>query len=204
MGHSHFDDRAHDWDDDPERVMNATQVAEAIRAKVPLTGSERMLEYGAGTGLVAQMLRPSVREITLADASAGMRAAAQRKVEAGVFAPDTRVWDLDLAQQSAPDEQFDLVVTSLVLHHIPDLAPVLVGFRQLVAPGGHVAIADLDTEDGSFHAHLHDFDGHAGFDRHALIRSLEEVGFRDASASDCSTIDKEGQAFPVFLVVAKG
>ena len=29
-----------------------------------------------------------------------------------------------------------------------------------MSSGGSVTIADLDREDGSFHEHLHDFDGH--------------------------------------------
>jgi len=33
--------------------------------------------------------------------------------------PGARVWDLDLSSDPPPDEQFDLVVTVLTLHHIP-------------------------------------------------------------------------------------
>ena len=98
---------------------------------------------------------------------------AEGKVADGQLPADTRVWDLDLESGSAPDERFDLVVASLVLHHVHDIPRVLAGFRDLLDPGGHVAIADLDTEDGSFHAQVHDFDGHPGFDRDQIVRWLE-------------------------------
>ena len=210
----HFDITAHDYDDQ-EKVDRAADVAAAVIATVPLTGQERVLEYGAGTGLVAQALQGDVGGLTLADTSSGMRQVAGQKVADGRLKAGTRVVDLDLTAvgpdglppgdtgQALADAPFDLVLSSLVLHHIPDLAPVLAGFHRLLAPGGHVAIADLDTEDGSFHAHLHDFDGHDGFDRHGLAEALRAAGFTGVFVQDCSTVVKDGQDFPVFLAVAR-
>lgn len=80
---------------------------------------------------------------------------------------------------------------------------MLTGFFALLAPGGHVAIADLDAEDASFHAGLEGFDGHDGFDRHQLTRDLQEAGFQDVRVSDCTTIAKDGRDFPVFQAVAR-
>lgn len=202
MSADHFDSTATTYDDE-EKADRAREIADGIRAGVRLTGAERVLEYGAGTGLVSQALADDVARLTLADASSGMREVARRKVVDGLLPSGTRVWDLDLTEQPAPQESFDLVVSSLVLHHIRDLEPVLTGFRSLVAPGGHLAIADLDTEDGSFHAHLHDFDGHDGFDRHGLARDLEAAGFSEVRVGDCSTVVKHGETFPVFLALAR-
>lgn len=207
MTRAHFDSRAQEWDQDPDKVVRAQAVADTVRAAVPLEAGERVLEYGAGTGLVAQALAGHVGPLTLADSSAGMRQVAEEKVAAGALPPGTRVWGLDLADRAvsapAPDERFDLVVTSLVLHHIPQLSPVLSGFHALLEVGGHVAIADLDAEDGSFHSGLDGFDGHDGFERRVLSRQLEEAGFADVRFTDCTTIVKDGQEFSVFLAVAR-
>ncbi|HEY4616315.1 MAG TPA: class I SAM-dependent methyltransferase [Citricoccus sp.] len=204
MADEHFDEAAATWDAEPGKAEEARRLADALTSALALTGDERLLEYGAGTGLVTQALVPHVGAVTLADRSAGMRRVAEDKVAQGALPPGTRVWDLDLETGSAPDEQFDLVVASLVLHHVHDVPRVLAGFRACLAPGGHVAIADLDTEDGSFHAHLHDFDGHPGFDRHQLARWLTDAGFTGVSVRDFSTIDKDGTPFPVFLATAGG
>lgn len=203
MANEHFDALSTTWDLDPGKVAESQQLAEAITARLSLTGRERLLEYGAGTGLVSQQLVPHVGPVTLADSSAGMRRVAEEKIAGGLLPAGTRVWDLDLESGGAPDERFDLVVASLVLHHVHDVERVLTGFRGVLEPGGHVAIADLDTEDGSFHAHLHDFDGHPGFDRHQLARWLSEAGFEDVSVRDCLSIDKDGTPFPVFLATAR-
>jgi predicted TPR repeat methyltransferase len=204
MADEHFDAAAATWDLEPGKVAEARRLADAITTRLALSGRERLLEYGAGTGLVSQALVPHVGAVTLADSSAGMRRVAKEKVAGGLLPAGTRVWGLDLESGTTPDERFDLVVASLVLHHVHDVPRVLSGFRGLLAPGGHVAIADLDTEDGSFHAHLHDFDGHPGFDRRQLARWLEEAGFEDVEVRDFTTIDKDGTPFPVFLATARG
>ena len=83
---SDFDDKAKTWDDDPAKVDRAKVVAEAIRETVPLHTSTRLLEYGAGTGLVSQSLAGHVGSVTLAEPSAGMRAVMHDKVVAGLLA----------------------------------------------------------------------------------------------------------------------
>jgi len=197
---SRFDEKAATWDADPAKVERARAVADCIVATLTLDRTERLLEYGAGTGLVTQALRDAVGPVTLADTSAGMRDVMHEKIAAGALV-DARVWALDLATEPPPDEQFDLIVTVMTLHHIPDLAPVLTGFAQLLAPGGHVCIADLEKEDGSFHGA--DFAGHQGFERAALTDSLTRAGFTQVAFADCTTMIRDGVAYPVFLATAR-
>ena len=203
MGSEHFDEKAADWDSDPDKVARAQEVARAVAANVPLGTQTRLLEYGAGTGLVTQALLDRVGQVTLADNSPGMRAVMQQKINAGQLPADTRVWDLDLEHQTAPPGRFDVIVSSLVLHHVLTLAPVLEGLTSMLEPGGTLCIADLDAEDGSFHGHRHDFHGHDGFDRDELARSLESAGLTDVVVSDCTTILREGTPYSVFLATAR-
>lgn len=201
MSDNRFDAKAATWDDDPSHVERADAVALAIRNAIALDPSVRMLEYGAGTGLVSQALRDAVGPITLADTSAGMRMVMQDKIAAGVIT-DARVWDIDLATSAASvaDEQFDLVVTVMTLHHLGDLAPVLSNFAAVLASGGHLAIVDLDEEDGSFH---HDgFAGHHGFDHAALADDLRRAGFHDVTFERCHHVVRDGHTYPLFLAMA--
>ena len=115
---------------------------------------------------------------------------------------DARVWDLDLASAPLPtsEEEFDLIVTVMALHHLPRLEPVLSNFATLLAEGGHVAIVDLDEEDGTFHAE--GFDGHHGFDHDALGHDLRRAGFTNVSFQPCHEIVREGRTYPLFLATA--
>src|SRR5690554_3935123 len=54
--HSHFDEKASTWDD-ADKVRRSDEIARAVAAAVPLATTTRVLEYGAGTGLVSQALQ---------------------------------------------------------------------------------------------------------------------------------------------------
>ena len=165
-----------------------------------LDPSVRMLEYGAGTGLVTQALRDAVGPVTLVDSSSGMRAVMEDKIASGAIA-DARVWNLDLTTDPAPDERFELIVTAMTLHHIVDLDPVLAKLAELLVDGGHLCIADLEHEDGSFHGA--DFHGHHGFDRGELTSRLERAGFTDVSIESCGHAVRSSGTYPVFLATSR-
>ena len=199
-GSAFFDERAGTWDEDPAKVERAAVVADAIVANVPLAPGTRLLEYGAGTGLVTQALRDHVGPVTLVDSSQGMRSVMQAKIDAGTL-PAARVWALDLASEAPPSEQFDLIVTVMTLHHIEDLARVLGSFAALLTPEGHLCIADLDHEDGSFHGE--GFAGHHGFRRTELADQLAAAGFGETQFEDCHEMVRDGVPYSVFLAVAR-
>ncbi|WP_027945893.1 class I SAM-dependent methyltransferase [Amycolatopsis taiwanensis] len=194
---SSFDEKAATWDDQA-KTKRAHVVAAAIRRAVNPTGATRVLEYGAGTGLVSQELAGSVGPLTLADPSKGMREVMHSKLATGALPASSRIWDLDLSAGRIPDERFDLVVTVMTLHHIPDLTPVLDGFARLLDSGGHLCVVDLVKEDGSFH-HDGDFHGHHGFDTQDLSTKLESAGFTDVHVEQVYEVVKDGATYPLFL-----
>lgn len=191
-----FDERAATWDDNPSHVERAAAVARSVADAVPLDRSMRMLEYGAGTGLVSEALRDRVGHVTLADPSSGMRDVIQSKIDAGAL-PGAEVSALDLAVEPAPDRRYELIVTVMTLHHIPYLDPVLAGFAQLLSPGGHLCIVDLEQEDGSFHGE--GFGGHHGFERAALTTALTTAGFGEVSFTECHRMVRDDVIYPLFL-----
>lgn len=191
-----FDERAATWDDDPQKVERARQIAEAIREAIPLTSEMRLLEYGAGTGLLAQFLAPHVGPLTLADPSEGMRAVMHDKVERGDL-PGARVIDIDLAAS----DRFDLVVSLLALHHVPEPATALMRLGAATDPGGWIALVDLEAEDGSFHGE--GFGGHHGFEQERLRGLLEAAGYGPASFTRVHAITKNDRDYPLFLAVAR-
>jgi ubiquinone/menaquinone biosynthesis C-methylase UbiE len=195
-----FDERASTWDDDPAKRARAAAAAAAIREAIDLSPPDRLLEYGAGTGLLSEELAADVGSITVTDPSRGMREVMERKVAAGVL-PGARVLDLDLSRDPVPGDRFDLIVAAMVLHHVPDLAPVLRGFAEVAAPRAALCIVDLDREDGSFHGD--GFDGHDGFDREELSGWLREAGFGTPEFRDCHQVHRQGRDYPLFLAVSR-
>lgn len=205
MHESSFDDRAATWDDDPAKVERGRTVADGVADAVALGPDTRVLEYGAGTGLASQALADRVGAITLADSSQGMREVAQQKVADGVLPSGTRVWDLDLTTQDAPDERFDLVLAVLALHHVEAQAlDVLLGrLAAMLDPGGRLCVADLEEDvEGAFHAEHDDFTGFHGFRHRDLEGRLEAAGFTDVEFRPCGHVVKHDREFPMFLATA--
>jgi predicted TPR repeat methyltransferase len=199
MSISSFDERAATWDT-PDKVERVNAIAAAIGEAIPLNTRMRMLEYGAGTGLVTEALQGRVGPVTLVDTSAGMRAVMEGKIASGIL-PEARVWNVDLADGSVPNERFDVIVTAMVLHHVADVDHLLANFAALLEPGGYVCIVDLDVEDGSFHGE--GFGGHHGFDRDDLAHRLGTAGFSTVAVSDCYRLEKDNGIFSLFLATAQ-
>jgi SAM-dependent methyltransferase len=208
-GHDHdgrsFDERARDWDDE-EKVERARIVAAAIRAAVTPDDHTRVLEYGAGTGLATQFLAQGpLGPVTLADPSAGMREVMAEKAADGRLPAGASIVDLaldDAEKGDPPRGAFDLVVTVMALHHVPDPRAVLAGFGAVLARGGRLCIVDLVAEDGSFHADT-DFDVHDGFDEAELTAWLVDEGFEDVTFDTVHELDKDGRSYPLFLATAR-
>lgn len=199
---SSFDERARTWDDD-SKIERARLVGEAIREAVPIDSSTRLLEYGAGTGLVSQELADRVGSVTLADSSTGMREMMEEKVAVGSLPTGARIWDLDLTIHAPPRKRFDLIVTVMTLHHVPELAPVLDGFAAMLAEDGHLCVVDLEEEGGDFHHGHDDFHGHDGFAHEDLASRLRAAGFDDVRFEPCDEVEKDGRPFPLFLAVVR-
>jgi len=201
---AHFDSKARQWDENPVFQDRANKIAAAIAAAVPLNTSMRALDYGSGTGMLSFPLQDRLGQITLKDTSAGMLAVAEEKIAAwGIGNMTTRL--MDLTAEPMPDERYDLIYSSMTLHHIPDTDAILAAFRALLNPGGWLCIADLDKEDGSFHgSHV---DVHHGFERSALATQAAQAGFNEIDFSTVFEISKDtengARAYPVFLMVAR-
>ena len=200
-----FDDRAKDWDADPTKVERAYAIADAIIASVPLRSDMRMLEYGCGTGLLGFRLRPHIGDLTLADVSDGMLDVVREKL---VAKPDAHVRPIKLdlvVSEQLVDRRFDIVCTAMTLHHIPDTDAILTRFAAVLEPSGYLCIADLDTEDGSFHGPGEDV--HRGFDRQALGDKTANAGLRVVRFVTAYTMHKMAagamRAYPIFLMVAR-
>ena len=199
---SSFDARARTWDDDPRRVKLAESIFAALERAVPLRAEWTALDYGAGTGLLALALAARVRRVLAVDASAGMLAVLAEKARAGGCA-NVAGLRADFATDALPAGPFDLVVSAMTLHHVADVAGLLRKFFALLAPGGRIALADLDTEDGSFHGPDAPGVHHHGFDRAALARQLAAAGFIDVRFSDAARSEKNGRVYAVFLAAAR-
>ncbi len=203
---SRFDEAAQQWDNNPARVALARAVGEAIQRTVPIQPHWHALDYGAGTGLLTLNLQPRVAALVALDASKGMLEQLTRKLAtAGIGNVETRLWNLEA--QPFPETGYDLVVSSMTLHHLRDVPLVLKRLAAVLRPGGWLAVADLDVEDGSFHGQADDV-FHHGFERSEVAKWLGIAGLSEVRVSSAHAITKPSasnqmRTYEVFLAVGQ-
>jgi SAM-dependent methyltransferase len=200
--HKRFDDEAATWDDDPGHEKRQVAVAQAIQQAVELGPRMKAVDVGGGTGRLSILLADLVGSVVVTDPSAGMVQVARERIEEAGLGDRLRAVQADLTTDPL-DGSYDVVWSSMALHHVPDLEALLRSVAGLLVDGGRLCIADLDEDpDGAFHADKVDFAGHHGFNRHRLAEQLAQAGFADVSFVDATTILKDDREFGVFLCTA--
>jgi tRNA threonylcarbamoyl adenosine modification protein (Sua5/YciO/YrdC/YwlC family) len=105
-------------------------------------GARRILELGTGTGETARRLLARHPDATLT----GVDVSEEMLAEARAALPSERA-DLRVAriEEGLPDGSFDLVVSSLAVHHLdgPAKADLFTRVREALAPGGRFVLADV-------------------------------------------------------------
>ncbi|BDU77747.1 class I SAM-dependent DNA methyltransferase [Mesoterricola sediminis] len=194
-----FDAAAATWDQEDRRVVLAREVTAAILDRVRPEPAWRALDFGAGTGLVTLALAPHVGRMTGADTSEGMLA--QLAAKAGALGLPVEVRRLDGAGDLGGP--YDLIVSSMTLHHVVDVPALLVQLARHLAPGGRIALADLEPEDGSFHGEDASDVHHLGFEPADIAAWLEAAGLRDVAVARAVETTKKGRTFGIFLATGR-
>ena len=168
----YFDSRAKDFDT-ILRKDRAGIIADHIRQYCDAAHRTAM-EFGCGTGLIGLHLTDLFSSLTLIDTSQGMIDQAQTKLAA---MPHVEAVRMDLCTGQLPARRFDCIFTSMVLHHIPDIANILAILYGLLNDGGQLVVVDLTETDRKFHLGDPNFDGHDGFAPPQMHDWLQCVGF---------------------------
>ncbi|CAK7268211.1 hypothetical protein SEPCBS57363_002979 [Sporothrix epigloea] len=190
----------------------------------PIRGLD-VLEIGCGTGLLTLRLAPYVRRIVAVDAAQGMIDALQQKLakaeveaakggkrEKGLVQPicvlledpeDPALPAVDTSGDAASftsRRKFDLAISHLVLHHIPDHPALLKTLFGCLKPGGQLALTDFENigpQARLFHPENR-MDGveFHGIEAVLFAEQMREAGFVDVSVQPEWTMEKSVERFP--------
>lgn len=203
---NYFDRMAADWDSEPKRVELASAVGAATIASLPFRPDWRMMDYGAGTGLLTLKLQPHAGLITAVDTSPGMIEILQEKITRHRISNiQTLLWNVE--RDPIWSNDLDAITGSMVMHHIPDTHNALNRFYEMLKKGGRIALADLDSEAGDFHPPENPVPHH-GFDRGAFADRLAQAGFVNTQFSTAHVLQKPTASgvvkdYPIFLAIAQ-
>lgn len=194
----HFAQKAGTYEQSQKRVDNVANIADTIMAHVDLNKAMHIVDFGSGTGLLLERIAPHVGKITAVDISAAMNAKLLEKMPR--LACEVDIAQIDLEETTLP-QQYDGIISSMAMHHVRDIEKMLCKFNAMLKPGGFIALADLDTEDGSLHSPGTEGVYHNGFDREQMAQQASTAGFTHVSAHSASVIHKEPKDYGVFLLV---
>ncbi len=194
----HFIDKAQNWDSGNIRVNGAKKIAEAIEKRITLTQDMDILDFGVGTGLLGFEIAKKVKQVYGVDTSKTMLKKLEEK-----NTPELNIipFNQDIIKEPLT-QSFNGLISSMTLHHVKDIEAFFETIFKNITKGGFLAIADLESEDGTFHS---DNTGvhHFGFDRDTLRKIVEKSGFKDVNIENINTISKPDRDFRVFLLTAK-
>jgi len=193
----HFQHKAQTWDAGSIRVQGAKKIADAISKKIELNKTMEVVDFGVGTGLLGFEIAKVVDKIYGVDTSATMLEKLKEK--------NTKELSIEPICQDIIHEpltkNFDGLISSMTLHHVENLKTFFETIYKNLKSGGFIAIADLESEDGTFHS---DNTGvfHFGFDENELCEIVKSAGFKDVNFENINTINKPHRDFGIFLITA--
>mgnify|MGYP003957531463 FL=1 len=193
-----FNEKAKDWDANEMRTMLSAAIGSSILEHVSLHEQMRVMDFGAGTGLISSQVAPLVKKIVAVDISEAMLNKLVAKPE---LQDKVEIVCQDIIEKPIADN-FDLIMSAMSMHHVKDTSKLIQRFSEHLNPGASIALADLDKEDGSFHPEDSEGVFHLGFKRNELQIILEKYGFREVQFVTAHTINKEEKKYPIFLVTA--
>jgi len=151
-------------------------------------GGDRVLDVGCGTGYFARLLAQAVGpqgSVVGVDAAPEMTAYAGRRASR---LPNVRFQPGAAERLAFEDGEFDVVVSSLMMHHLPDEArPLAVReMRRVLRPGGTLLLADFRIADSGFWHLVARLNGAAAMQRRVspLEPLVGEAGFADIRSGE--------------------
>jgi ubiquinone/menaquinone biosynthesis C-methylase UbiE len=149
---------------------------------------DRVLDVGCGPGYFARMLAQTVGShgsVVGIDAAPEMIEYANRKARS---LPNCRFQSGAAESLAFPDASYDVVVSSLMMHHIPDelRLQAVREMRRVLRPGGRLLLADFTIPQQGGWRLIASITGHDAMERRVspMEPLLAEAGFTDLRSGD--------------------
>ena len=187
-----FNEKARAMDADARIREMAVCFADAMAERLPLGPEMRVLDYGCGSGLVAEQLHGKVGSLCLMDSAEEMLVLAQEKAKKMQLSHMDFVLVHDEKRLSLAGP-FDLIYLHKVLHHIKYPEEFLTALLAELKSGGYLCIGDLAPEPGTFHD---DNAGvfHFGFDPEELRAMFIRLGLSTVQSGEYMVVNKRDRA----------
>ncbi|RUM59626.1 MAG: methyltransferase [Persephonella sp.] len=199
-----FDKVANKYDTE-DKIKRSEQFVEKLIKIIPINKNFKVMDIGAGTGLVDIPLSEYVAQIYAFDLSEGMLNVFKEKLK-NQRIKNIKIFRKDILSEDFSEKDFDLIITSMTFHHLDNPKEALKKLKDYLKEDGYIAIIDLEKEDGTFHSDNTDVK-HFGFEKEEVEEWFKENNFKEVKILTIYSIKKERNGrikeYPVFLAIGK-
>ena len=179
-----FSQVAHRWDAMRTDCFGGAFHLDALTALLPSDWT--VVDVGCGTGYLLPLLAQRFAQVIAVDPVDEMLEVSRDRLR-GESAKHVTFRKGSATNLHIDDNQADLCIASLVLHHEAMPPDALTEFCRILKPGGRVLIIEQEAHSLSdFHEMMQD--RWWGFDRNELRRQLAQSGFEDCKLHDLQSV----------------
>jgi 2-polyprenyl-3-methyl-5-hydroxy-6-metoxy-1,4-benzoquinol methylase len=187
-----WDDFAEDWDTNPSVIEYSNEAFDSLSEFINLQGLH-VLDFGCGTGLLAEKVALKAASVVAIDTSKKMIEVLNNKKILNLDALVVDINEGSVADSPILNKGFDLVIASSVLAFVSDYDATLSKLASLLKPGG--ILIQWDWMQG-------DKEG-SGFSYEAIKSAYLKLGFSIERIEEAFSISSENDVMSVIMGVAR-
>lgn len=155
----------------------------------------KLLEFAPGVGLLSLILSKYCAEITGLDLSPDMAESYNERAKAAGLSDKIHAISGNVTKDpiDLPKSHFDVVVSSMAFHHLPDVDAAVKSLAQFLRSRGHFYVVDIKPHAMNIHdeATATEFGvaHHHGVNFHQLDTAFKSAGFDDVKQEKEFTVD---------------
>jgi ubiquinone/menaquinone biosynthesis C-methylase UbiE len=142
-----FKDWANEYDATLGKLKRHHDMLDLVVESSKVKTGDRVLDIGCGTGLLSlKFLKKADCVVTGVDSSTKMLAICRKKIKQLGLNRKITCRLVDAEQMDFPDDAFDIIASTVTLHHIQNKTPVFKKIHRILKPGGRFVLGDWDMD----------------------------------------------------------